>query len=121
MRRSVVPCGSRPESLVEREADVVLLVHDVTEMADGYRPAIKGLGAIGNGSHQGFFVHTVLALVPNATSERVLGVFAQTPWVRQSSPAEAEGRQLSRQQLPERWRESEVWGRAVEQAGSPPA
>ena len=34
--------------------EVVLFVHDDTQVDYGYDPAIKGLGPIGNGSHRGF-------------------------------------------------------------------
>ena len=44
----------------------MLIVHDNTQLDYGYRPAISGLGPIGNGSHRGFFVHTVLAVGPEA-------------------------------------------------------
>ena len=54
MRPSVGASGSRRESLVEQEPAVVLLVHDDTQVDYGYRPAISGLGPIGNGSHRGF-------------------------------------------------------------------
>jgi hypothetical protein len=105
---------------LEREPGGVLLVHDETELDYGYRPAISGLGPIGNGSHRGFFVHTVLALVPSGSGERLLGLLYQEPWVRQQAPREADGRKQSTRKRRERRRESEVWTRAVERVGSPP-
>ena len=114
------PVWQQTRQQVEGEAGMVLLVHDVTEIDYGYRPAIGGLGPIGNGSHRGFFVQTVLAMVPTEDRERVLGVFSQTPWVRSSVPQEAASHQASRPHS-ERASESEVWVRAVEQAGSPPS
>lgn len=114
------PVWQQTRQQVEREPGVVLLVHDDTEVDYGYHPAIRGLGPIGNGSHRGFFVHTVLALLPRGESERVLGVLHQEVWVRQSAPRPADGRTESRRQRAERPRESEVWTRAVEQVGSPP-
>jgi hypothetical protein len=106
---------------VEREPGVVLVVHDDTQVDYGYRPAISGLGPIGNGSHRGFLVHTVLAVVPRGEHERVLGLLHQEPWVRQPSTCGADSHKPSMRQQPERPRESEVWTRAVEQVGSPPA
>lgn len=114
------PVWQQTRQQVEQEPGVVLVVHDDTELDYGYRPAISGLGPIGNGSHRGFFVHTVLALVPRGESERVLGLLYQEPWVRQSAPRAADGRKQSTRQRRERPRESEVWLRAIEQVGSPP-
>ncbi|MGH7868606.1 MAG: IS4/Tn5 family transposase DNA-binding protein, partial [Candidatus Dormibacteraceae bacterium] len=114
------PVWQQTRKLVASEPGVVLLVHDDTEVDFGYRPAIRDLGPIGNGSHRGFFVHTVLALVPRGERERVLGVLQQEAWVRQPTPPPADGRTESRRQRAERPRESEVWTRAVEQVGSPP-
>ncbi len=114
------PVWRQTHQQVEREPGVVLLVHDDTALDYGYRPAISGLGPIGNGTHRGFFVHTVLALVPRSESERVLGVLHQEAWVRQSAPRTADGRKESSRQRRERPRESAIWTRAVEQVGSPP-
>jgi hypothetical protein len=111
------PVWQQTRQHFEPERGVLLLGHDDTELDYGYRPATQGLGPIGNGSHRGFFVHTVLALVPAAQSERVLGVLQQAPWVRQPAADQADGGQES---SPERPRESQIWIRAVEQVGSPP-
>jgi hypothetical protein len=66
-------------------------------------------------------VHTVLAVVPRGCHERVLGLLHREAWVRQPAPRKADGRKESSRQRQERPRESEVWTRAVEQVGSPPA
>jgi hypothetical protein len=94
---------------VEQEPGAMLLVHDDTEVDYGYGPAISG-----------FFVHTVLAVVPRGTSERVLGLLHQEAWVRQPAPRQADGSKQSPRQRRERARESEVWRRAVALVGSPP-
>ena len=114
------PVWQQTRQQVEHEPEVVLLVHDDTELDYGYRPAIGGLGPIGNGTHRGFLVHTVLALVPQGESERMLGLLHQEAWVRHPAPRRADGRKQSSRQRRERPRESEVWTRAVEQVGSPP-
>src|SRR5438876_5386815 len=114
------PVWQQTRQQVEHESGVVLVVHDDTEVDYGYRPATSGLGPIGNGSHQGFFVHTVLAVVPRGGSEHVLGLLHQEAWVRQPAPRQADGRKESSRQRQERPRESEVWTRAVEQVGSTP-
>lgn len=114
------PVWQQTRQQIEQEPGVVLLVHDDTELDYGYDPAISGLGPIGNGTHRGFLVHTVLALTPHEESERLLGLLHQEAWVRQSAPRQADGRKQSSCQRQERPRESEVWTRAVEQVGSPP-
>lgn len=114
------PVWQQTRQQVEQAPGVVLVVHADTQVDDGYRPATSGLGPIGNGSHRGFFVHTVLAVVPRGSRERVLGLLHQEAWVRQWAPGKADGSQQSSRQRPERPRESEVWTRAVEQVGSPP-
>ncbi len=111
------PVWQQTRQQVEQEPGVMLLVHDDTQLDYGYRPAISGLGPIGNGSHRGFLVHTVLAVGPRGSSERVLGLLHQEAWVRKSAPRQAGG---SKQSSRERPRESEVWTRAVEQVSSPP-
>jgi hypothetical protein len=115
------PVWQQTHQQVEHEPGVMLIVHDDTQLDYGYRPAISGLGPIGNGTHRGFFVHTVLAVVPRGSRERVLGLLYQEAWVRQSAPRKADGSKQSSRERGERPRESEVWTRAVEQAGSPPA
>ena len=115
------PVWQQTRQQVEQEPGVVLVVHDDTEVDDGYRPAISGFGPIGNGTQRGFFVHTVLAVVPRGSRERVLGLLHQEAWVRQSAPRQADGSKQSSRERRERPRESEVWTRAVEQVGSPPA
>jgi hypothetical protein len=105
---------------VEQEPAVLLIVHDDTEVDDGYGPAISGLGPLGKGNQRGFFVHPVLAVVPRGTRERVLGLRHQEAWVRQPAPREADGSKQSTRQRRERPRASEVWTRAVAQVGSPP-
>ena len=115
------PVWQQTRQQVEQEPGVMLIVHDDTQLDYGYRPAISGLGPIGNGSHRGFFVHTVLAVVPRGSGERVLGLLHQEAWVRHPAPRQADGRKESSRQRRERPRESEVWTRAVEQVGSPPA
>lgn len=99
----------------------VLLVHDDTELDDGYDPAIKGLGPVGNGSHWGFFVHSVLAVVPMGEHEQVLGLAYQEPWVRESAPRAAKGQKQSSKQRAQRERESHHWLHAIEQVGAPAA
>lgn len=114
------PVWRQTRQQVEQEPEVVLLVHDDTEVDYGYRPATAGLGPIGNGSHRGFLVHTVLAVIPMGTSERIVGLLHQEAWVRQSAPRQPDDQEESHRQRQERQRESQVWTRALAQVGSPP-
>src|SRR5947209_19320569 len=92
------PVWQQTRQQVEQEPGVILIVHDDTQLDDGYRPAISGLGPIGNGSHRGFFVHTVLAVVPRGSRERVLGLLHPEAWVRHPAPRQAEGSKPSTRQ-----------------------
>ena len=103
------------------EDGVLLLVHDDPELDYGYHSALAGLGPIGNGSHRGFFVHSVLAMGPTQDSERILGLVHQEPWVRVPAPRQRDGGKRSSRERGERPRESEAWTRAVEQVGPAPS
>src|SRR6266566_2967851 len=96
-----------------REQREVLLIQDTTEIDSQPHPKTSGLGPIGNGSHQGFLLQTVLAVVPN--SRQVLGIAQQEPFLRQPAPPKE-----TKQQRLQRERESQVWERSVQALGSPP-
>jgi Transposase DNA-binding/Transposase Tn5 dimerisation domain len=96
-----------------QERSVVLLVQDTTELDYQAHPKTSGLGPIGNGTHQGLLLQTVLALEPSAGE--VLGIAHQEPFLRQPAP---EGERKS--QRVQRERESQVWERAVQAIGAPP-
>lgn len=91
----------------------VLLIQDTTEVDYQHHPKTSGLGPIGNGSHQGFLLQSVLAL--DAASSEVLGVMHQEPFLRQRVPAGE-----TAQQYQQRIHESQVWERAVQSIGPPP-
>lgn len=115
------PYWQHSRDLAQQEGAEVLLVHDDTELDYGYQSSREGLGAIGNGSHRGLLVHSVLAVVPVGAEERVLGLVAQVPWVRQPAERQRDGRKQNSRQRRERERESAVWWHSVEQVGRPPA
>jgi len=96
-----------------RQVRRVLLIQDTTEVDYQHHPKTTGLGPIGNGSHQGFLLQSVLAL--DAATEEVMGVAHQEPFLRQPAPKGETARQLQ-----ERARESQVWERAVQSIGRPP-
>src|SRR5207244_10199459 len=73
---------------------VVLLVQDTTDIDLSHRHKISGVGQIGNERGRGFFVQTVLAVLPQ--SREVLGCIAQEPFVSVPTP-EGEQRNQRRQ------------------------
>lgn len=92
----------------------VLLIQDTTEVDYQPHPSTRGLGPIGNGSHHGYLLQTVLAVEPD--SRQVLGIAQQEPFLRQ--PAPKGETKWEREQRAER--ESQVWERSVRAIGSPP-
>jgi hypothetical protein len=96
-----------------REHKEVLLIQDTTEVDYQHHPKTSGLGPVGNGSHQGFLLQTVLAVVPS--SRQVLGIAHQEPFLRKPAPAKE-----TKQERLQRERESLVWERSVRALGAPP-
>ncbi len=92
---------------------VVLLVQDTTDIDLSHRHKISGVGQIGNERGRGFFVQTVLAVLPQ--TREVLGCMAQEPFVRIPAP---EGEQRH-QRLKRDARETDVWMRQVHHIGIP--
>ena len=103
----------RPHLEQTREAagqqSQVVLIQDTTDLDYHAHPTTTGLGPIGTGSHQGFLLQTVLAVLPQ--SREVLGIAQQEPFLRQPAPTGETKRQ----------RESQVWERSIQALGSPPA
>ncbi len=96
------------------EQECVLLIQDTTELDYQQHPTTTGLGPIGNGSHHGFLLQSVLAVVPD--SREVLGLAHQEPFLRKPAPKGETKRQSEARQ-----RESQVWERSVQAIGEPPA
>jgi hypothetical protein len=96
------------------EQERVLLIQDTTELDYQQHPTTTGLGPIGNGSHHGFLLQSVLAVVPD--SREVLGLAHQEPFLRKPAPKGETKRQSEARQ-----RESQVWERSVQAIGEPPA
>jgi hypothetical protein len=92
----------------------VLLIQDTTEVDYQQHPSTTGLGPIGNGSHHGYLLQTVLAVEPE--SRQVLGIAQQEPFLRQ--PVRKGETKWEREQR--QHRESQVWERSVRAIGSPP-
>src|SRR5205085_5860603 len=92
----------------------VLSVQDTTEVDYQQHATTSGLGPVGNGTHHGFLLQSVLAVEP--TSRQVLGIAHQEPFLRQPAP-----KGETRRQREGRERESQVWERSVQAIGEPPA
>jgi len=96
-----------------REQQQVLLIQDTTEVDYQPHATTTGLGPIGNGTHHGYLLQSVLAVLPD--SLQVLGLAHQEPFLRQPAPKAETKRE---RQLRER--ESQVWERSVQAIGEPP-
>lgn len=97
------------------KAERVLLIQDTTEVDYQPHPTSTGLGPIGNGTHHGYLLQSVLAVVPD--TRQVLGLAHQEPFLRQPVPkGESKWQRQQRVQ-----RESQVWERSVRAIGRPPA
>jgi hypothetical protein len=92
----------------------ILLIQDMTEVDDTHHPKTSGLGPIGNGSHQGYLLQTVLAVEP--TSKQVLGIAAQEAFLRRPAPPG----ETSHQRDKRKQKESQVWQRQAQSIGPVP-
>lgn len=90
-----------------------LLLGDTTTISfDGERQ-IEGMGIINRGRSKGFLLHSSLMI--DATTKAVVGLAGQTIHYRRAVPAG----EKQRQRL-ERSRESEIWGKVIDQVGAAP-
>ena len=98
------------------QVERVLLIQDTTEVDyQQHHPTTTGLGPIGTGSHHGFLLQSVLAVVPER--RQVLGLAHQEPFLRiPAPPGETKWQRARRAQ-----RESQVWERSVRAIGRAPA
>jgi hypothetical protein len=93
--------------------DLVLILHDTSELDYTSHTALQGAGPIGDGGGRGFLQHNSLAVLPQP--RQVLGLAYQQWRVRQHAPAGEHTRQRKR-----RRRESEIWRAGITAAGRPP-
>lgn len=89
-----------------------LILNDTKDVDFGIRRNIKGTAPTGNGGGNGFLLHS--ALLIDAPSGVLVGLAGQTVHYRKPLPK----RENTTQRL-KRPRESEVWGRVVDQVGPP--
>lgn len=94
-------------------SDVWLLIGDTTEIDFTSFRSITGLGPTGNGGGRGFFLHSSMMI--NAQTEEIAGIAASELFYRTDAPDKE-----TWQARKNRSRESEVWGRVIDQVGPPP-
>jgi hypothetical protein len=87
---------------------VVLAVQDTTSLDYTAHPATTGLGVLNDVKHQGFLVHTTLAITPARVP---LGLLAQAVWTRDAASL---GKRKTRKQRPITEKESQKWLTSLE-------
>lgn len=96
-----------------REEGTWLLIGDTTTIDFGIWRNVDGLGPTGDGGGRGFLLHS--SLMAAAETEEIVGLAGGAIHYRTPvPPGESRYRRLQRQ------RESDVWGRVIEQVGPPP-
>jgi len=93
-----------------------LVIGDTTEINFGRFREIDGVGPTGNGTGQGFLLHN--ALMVHAETEEILGVAGQTIHYRKEK-GQSEKRLTAPERLKKKNRESEVWGKVIDDIGPP--
>jgi hypothetical protein len=109
------------EQTKQRPAGRYLVIGDTTELDFGRHRDVPGLGPTGNGGGLGFLLHN--ALLVAAESKEVIGVAGQATHYRpetKASKKKSKRKENSAARL-KRDRESEVWGKVIDQVGKPPA
>ena len=95
-----------------RDSGTYLLLGDTTEVDFGFRRQLTGVGPVANHWGRGFLLHSGLMI--NAQTEEVVGLAGQV--IHHRTPAPRGENAVQRLQRP---RESDIWGRVVEQIGPP--
>lgn len=94
---------------------VWLIINDTTELNLGYLREIDGIGRTGRESSRGFFLHTAIAI--RVDGNELAGVVAQELYLR---PLQKIRRVSSSERKKVRHRETDVWGRVIDQVGPSP-
>ena len=105
-------CEPHWQSTRCRTESTWLLIGDTTQVEFGIFREVSGLGPTGDGGGRGFFLHSELMVA--ADSEEIVGLAGAEIFHRGSPPREPTVRRRKRA------RESEVWGRVIDQIGPPP-
>ncbi len=112
--RVLQPHLQRTRQQMEASTDVVLVLHDTTELDYSGLKSIQDLGPIGNGGGRGYLCHNALAVVP--AQKEVLGLAHQILHTRRRvGKKETLKRKRARQD-----RESRLWSNAVKGLGAVP-
>jgi hypothetical protein len=94
---------------------VWLVINDTTEINYGYDRKRPGVGRVGTADAQGFYLHS--AMIVSAEGNELVGLAAQELYARplKKIPRVSSAR---RKKLA---RETDIWGRVIDQTGAPPA
>lgn len=95
--------------------ETYLILNDTTEINYGGRRNARGLGLVGRNTGRGFFLHS--ALMRDPITGQVIGLAGQEILYRTANMKK--GAKNSRRRDVDR--ESAVWGKLIDQIGSPPA
>lgn len=114
---ATLPTVQGPHWQLTRQAmgrhELVLILHDTSELDFTDHPSLRGAGPIGDGHGRGFLQHNSLAVRPHP--RQVLGLAYQQLRVRQEAPAGEHTQKRKR-----RRRESELWPEGITASGRPP-
>lgn len=91
-----------------------LVLNDTTELLFGYGRELPGVGRVGSFG-QGFYLHSAMLVAPG--SDELLGLGAQELYRR---PLKKVQRVSSVERKKKQNRETDVWGRVIDQIGPPP-
>lgn len=94
---------------------VWLIINDTTEISFGDTRKLSGVGRVGPGDAQGFYLHT--AMVVSADRDELVGLAAQELYAR---PLEKTPR-VSSARRKKLACETDIWGRVIDQVSQPPA
>lgn len=97
--------------------DLVLGLHDTTEVNLSHFPETEGVGPLGSGKSQGFLTHSTFVVTPAGLP---LGLLAQEHWVRSEA---TRGQSEQRRERPIEEKESYKWLKALTESSVdlPPA
>lgn len=101
----------------ESTAEVILFVQDTSDLDFSHHPATRGLGHVGKFG-QGMLLHSCLAISPQAETPQVLGMAAQSVWLRTGK--KRKGRETRSERHRRKEKESEVWAAMLKQIGPAP-
>ena len=104
--------GQHWQQVRNRSAGRYLVLADTTELDFGIHRDIDDLAPTGNGGGWGFLLHSGLMVA--ADSEEIIGLAAQKIHYRRPAPKKENASQRLKRE-----RESEIWGKVIDQVGRP--